>query len=262
MGESEIKELDTQPYLSIVIPTWNEEKRLPQTLQKITSYLQSKGYPAEILVVDDGSTDNTVGVAEEFAQKYPSVRLIRNDHRGKAYTVRTGMLAAQGQYILFTDADGATPIEEVDKLLPFLEQGYDVAIGSREGAEAKRYNEPWYRHFMGRVFNWIVRLLALPGIQDTQCGFKAFQRTAARDLFGHMQLYGSQTGVVKGAMLTGFDVEILFMARKWGYRIAEVPVHWYYGAESKVHPLKDSWRNLRDVLRVRWNDIQGRYERH
>lgn len=261
-GEPEIEELNTKSYLSIVIPTWNEEKRLPQTLQKITSYLQTKDYDAEIIVVDDGSTDNTVQVAQEFAQKFPAVRVICNDHRGKAYTVRTGMLAAQGQYILFTDADGATPIQEVDKLLPFLERGYDVAIASREGAEARRFQEPWYRHFMGRVFNWLVRIIALPGIRDTQCGFKAFRHAAARDLFENMQLYGPQAGPVKGAMLTGFDVEILFMARKWGYQIAEVPVHWYYGTESKVHPLKDSWRNLRDVLRVRWNDIQGRYKRH
>lgn len=262
IGEPNIKKTNPEPYLSIVIPTWNEEKRLPQTLQKITAFLQTKGYAAEIIVVDDGSMDNTVQVAQQFAQKFPAIRVICNDHRGKAYTVRTGMLAAQGQYILFTDADGATPIEEIDKLLPLLEQGYDVAIASREGAEARRYHEPWYRHFMGRVFNWIVRIIALPGIQDTQCGFKAFRHSAAHDLFGHMQLYGPRAGVVKGAMLTGFDVEILFMARKWGYQIAEVPVHWYYGAESKVHPLKDSWRNLRDVLRVRWNDIQGRYKRH
>ena len=261
MGESNIQEINFQPYLSIVIPTWNEEKRLPQTLQKIASYLQIKGYAAEIIVADDGSTDQTVQIAQQFARKLPAVRVICNDHRGKAYTVRTGMLAANGQYILFTDADGATPIEEVDKLLPRLEQGYDIAIGSREGAEARRFHEPWYRHLMGRVFNFIVRLLALPGIQDTQCGFKAFRRAAAHDLFGHMQLYGPQAGVVKGAMLTGFDVEILFMARKWGYSIAEVPVHWYYGAESKVHPLKDSWRNLRDILRVRWNDIRDCYKR-
>nr|MBC7244775.1 glycosyltransferase family 2 protein [Chloroflexota bacterium] len=259
--KSETTEPTAVPYLSIVIPTWNEAKRLPQTLQKIISYLQGKGYPAEIIVVDDGSTDSTVQVAQEFVQKSPFVRLIRNDHRGKAYAVRTGMLTANGQYILFTDADGATPIEEVDKLLPRLEQGYDVAIGSREGAEAKRFHEPWYRHLMGRVFNFIVRLLALPGIQDTQCGFKAFRRAAAHDLFEHMQLYGPKAGVVKGAVLTGFDVEILFLARKWGYEIAEVPVYWYYGTESKVHPLRDSWRNLRDVLRVRWNDIRGYYER-
>lgn len=261
-GESKITQLHTEPYLSIVIPCYNEERRLPGTLGKVTSYLQARDYCAEIIVVDDGSTDNTASVVEPLAAATPIIHLIRNEHRGKAFAVRTGMLAAAGQFVLFSDADGATPIEEADKLLPLLAEGYDVAIASREGEQAKRMDEPWHRHLMGRVFNWIVQLLAVPGIQDTQCGFKAFRREAARHLFGNMQLYGpGATGPVKGAMLTGFDVEILFLARKWGYRIAEVPVHWSYGAESKVHPIKDSWRNLRDVLLVRWNDLRGRYRR-
>ena len=271
-GESKIKQLQKNPYLSIVIPCYNEERRLPATLAKVTSHLQTKEYGAEIIVVDDGSTDHTATVAEGIAgadptlapgrRSTPVLRVIRNEHRGKAFAVQTGVLAAAGQFVLFSDADGATPIEEADKLLPYLEEGYDVAIASREGVQAKRVHEPWHRHVMGRVFNLIVQALALPGIQDTQCGFKAFRRDAARDLFGNMQLYGpGATGPVKGAMLTGFDVEILFLARKWGYRIAEVPVCWYYGAESKVHPLKDSWRNFRDVLRVRWNDLRGRYQR-
>jgi len=261
-GGAEIKDINSEPYLSIVVPAYNEERRLPQTLHSITSYLQTKNYTAEVIVVDDGSTDNTAAVVEGLAAKNPIIRLIRNEHRGKAYTVRTGMLAARGKYILFTDADGATPINEADKLLPYLEQGYDVAIASREGVGAKRYDEPWYRHMMGRVFNFIVRILAVPGIHDTQCGFKAFRCKAAHDLFRNMQLYTTQSGTIRGAMLTGFDVEILFLARKWGYTIAEVPVHWYYGTDSKVHPLKDSWRNLRDVLCVRWNDLQGKYQRH
>jgi dolichyl-phosphate beta-glucosyltransferase len=259
-GEFKITQLQSEPYLSIVIPSYNEERRLPGTLSKVIAYLQRKGGRAEILVVDDGSSDDTAAVVEQVGAANPMVRLIRNPHRGKAYAVRTGMLAAAGQFVLFSDADGATPIEEADKLLPRLEEGVDVAIASREGKDARRFDEPWHRHLMGRVFNLVVQLLALPGIHDTQCGFKAFRRGAARELFGHMQLYGeAATSPVKGAMLTGFDVEILFLARKWGYRIAEVPVHWSYGAESKVHPIKDSWRNLRDVLLVRWNDLRGRY---
>jgi dolichyl-phosphate beta-glucosyltransferase len=250
-----------QPYLSIVIPAYNEACRLPQTLQGIISFLQSKSYASEIIVVDDGSEDNTSNVVSEFADSLRSLRLIRNDHRGKAFAVRTGMLAAEGQHVLFTDADGATPIQEADKLLIRLEESWDLAIGSREGVGAKRYDEPAYRHAMGRVFNLIVRSLVVPGIQDTQCGFKAFRQEAARDLFQNMQLYGTDAGRVQGAVVTGFDVEILFLARKWGYRIAEVPVEWYYGQESKVNPIRDSWRNLHDVLRVRWNDARGRYRR-
>lgn len=243
------------------MPAWNEEQRLPQTLHSIVSYLQARNYAAEIIVVDDGSTDNTAQAVEQFAAANPTVRLIRNEHRGKAYAVRTGMLAASGQYVLFMDADGATPISELDKLLPHLERDYDVVIASREGVGARRYDEPWYRHLMGRVFNFIVRSLAVPGIQDTQCGFKTFRRKAAHDLFGNMQLYSTAAGPVQGAVVTAFDVEILFLARKWGYSIAEVPVHWRYGADSKVNPIKDSWRNLRDVLRVRWNELRGRYQR-
>jgi glycosyltransferase involved in cell wall biosynthesis len=261
-GDSKITQLLSEPYLSIVIPSYNEERRLPGTLSKVIAYLQTKGCRAEILVVDDGSSDRTAAVVEELSAANPLFHLIRNEHGGKACAVRTGMLAAAGQFVLFSDADGATPIEEADKLLPRLEEGYDVAIASREGQDARRFDEPWHRHFMGRVFNLMVQLLALPGIHDTQCGFKAFRREAARDLFGNMQLYGEGASrPVKGALLTGFDVEILFLARKRGYRIVEVPVHWSYGAESKVHPLKDSWRNLRDVLLVRWNDLRGRYRR-
>jgi dolichyl-phosphate beta-glucosyltransferase len=250
-----------QPYLSIVVPAYNEEHRLPQTLRHMLSYLATKSYAAEVIVVDDGSQDNTAGVVKDLAATNHNVRLILNPHAGKAYTVRTGMLAAEGEYVLFTDADGATPVEELDQLLPYLEQKYDVAIGSREGTGATRHHEPAYRHLMGRIFNLIVQSLAVPGIQDSQCGFKAFRRQAAQDLFGNMQLYGVTAGHVKGALLTGFDVEILFLARKWGYSIIEVPVQWYFGKESKVNPIKDSWRNLRDVLRVRWNDLRGRYSR-
>ena len=267
---AKITQLRNDPYLSIVIPCYNEERRLPATLGKVISYLRGQEFKAEIIVVDDGSSDHTASLVEELAATRasdtqsgdnPALRLIRNEHRGKAFAVRTGMLAADGQFVLFTDADGATPIEEVDKLLPHLVQGVDVAVGSREGREARRFGEPWHRHIMGRVFNLIVQVLAVPGIHDTQCGFKAFGRAAAYDLFSNLQLYSRDaTGPVKGAMVTGFDVEILFLARKWGYRMVEVPVHWYYGTESKVNPIKDTYRNLRDVLLVRWNNLRGRYD--
>lgn len=217
-------------------------------------------YPAEVIVVDDGSEDRTAEVAERFAKTLaPMVRLIRNDHRGKGYTVRTGMLAAQGEYILFSDADLATPIEQWDKLRPYFDKGYDVVIGSREGFGARRVGEPWYRHIMGRVFNYLVRLVALGGFQDTQCGFKAFRREVAHDLFRRVQLYGEGAQQVKGAALTGFDVEVLFLARKYGYKVKDVPVEWHYGTHTKVNPVRDSIRNFKDVWAVRINDWRGRY---
>lgn len=248
-----------QPFLSIVVPAYNEERRLKGSLEKVLAFLQTKDYPAEVIVVDDGSTDNTVGIVEGFMARYSFVSLIRNDHRGKGYAVRIGMLAARGAYVLFSDADLATPIEEVDRLLAFLEDGYDIVIGSREGLGAQRINEPWYRHLMGRVFNLLVRLVAVGGFQDTQCGFKCFRREVAQDLFQRVQLYGAETGLARGGMVTGFDVEVLFLALKRGYKVKEVPVQWHYGTNTKVNPLLDSVRMFMDVLRVRLNDWQGRY---
>jgi glycosyltransferase involved in cell wall biosynthesis len=249
-----------KPYLSVIIPAYNEAVRLPKTLSTVLNYLQAQPYSAEVLVVDDGSSDDTVALAQEAAQQYPDLRVIENDHRGKGYTVRSGMLLGRGKYILFSDADLATPIEEIEKLLPHLEDGYDVVIGSREGQGARRIGEPAYRHFMGRIFNFIIRLITLGGFQDTQCGFKAFTRTAAHDLFARAQLYGEDAQQIKEAAVTGFDVEILFLAVKFGYKVKEVPVRWIYGTETKVNPLKDSWRNFRDVVSVRLNDLAGKYD--
>ena len=258
--QREIKTDTVQPFLSIVIPAYNEERRLPGSLEKVLAFLQTKDYPAEVIVVDDGSTDNTVGIVEGFMDRYPSVSIIKNDHRGKGYAVRAGMLAAQGTYVLFSDADLATPIDEIDRLLAFLEDGYDIAIGSREGLGAQRINEPGYRHLMGRVFNLLVRLMAVGGFQDTQCGFKCFRRKVAQDLFQRVQLYGAEAGLAKGGMVTGFDVEVLFLALKRGYKVKEVPVQWHYGAKTKVNPLLDSVRMFMDVLRVRLNDWRGKYK--
>jgi len=249
-----------QPFLSIVIPAYNEERRLPRTLEKIASYLERQDYRSEIIVVDDGSEDGTVGVVEDFMASHPHLRLIKNDHRGKGYAVRTGMLAARGKYVLFSDADLATPIEEAEKLLPFLEAGHDIAIGSREGIGARRYGEPWYRHLMGRVFNLLVRLIVLKGFRDTQCGFKCFRREVARDLFHRVNLYGAEAGQVRGGAVTGFDVEILLLARKAGYSVVEVPVEWYYGANARVNLLRAPLRMFNDILRVRLNDWSGGYD--
>lgn len=244
-----------QPLLSIVIPAYNEAQRLPKTLARIQEFLAQQPYLTEIIVVDDGSSDKTA----QLVAACPGLQLLQRDHRGKGFAVRAGALAAQGEYILLCDADLAVPIEEWTKVEQLLQKGYDVVIGSREGVGAKRIAEPWYRHFMGRVFNWIVQQVALPGIQDTQCGFKALRQTVARDLFRRMQLYGEDAPPVQGAAVTAYDVELLFLAYQAGYRVVEVPVMWHYGTETKVSPLRDSWRNLRDLFQVRLNDWRGLY---
>ena len=228
-------------------------------MQRVTEYLAQQSYASEVIVVDDGSCDHTSAVVEEFVTTHSRLKLIRNDHRGKGYAVRTGVAAARSHIVLFFDADSSTPIEDVEKLLPWFERGYDIVIGSREGAGAKRIREPLYRHFMGRVFNFVVRLLTVRGIQDTQCGFKALQGDVAHQIFARAQLYSNNAHRVTDAMVTAYDVEVLFLGQKLGHRIKEVPVEWRYGTESKVNPLKDSWRNFRDVVMVRWNDLRGKY---
>jgi dolichyl-phosphate beta-glucosyltransferase len=243
------------PLLSIVIPAYNEARRLPQTLTAIRAYLDAQAIMAEVLVVDDGSTDGTAAIAAA----HTDVAVLRRDHRGKGFAVRAGALAARGDYVLLCDADLAVPIEEWAKLEARLRAGDEVVIGSREGTGASREGEPWYRHVMGRVFNWVIALVAMRGISDTQCGFKAMPRPIAHELFQRVRIYGDDAPVVRGAAVTAYDVELLFLARKAGYRISEVPVQWHYGTETKVSPLRDSLRNLRDVLRVRLNDLRGHY---
>ena len=251
---------DVQPYLSVVIPAYNEAGRLPSTIDKVMRYLEGRDYPYEVLVVDDGSSDATADLVEQAAEKYANLHLVKNPHRGKGFAVRTGMLQAKGRYILYSDADLSAPIEEIEKLLPFLEKKYHIAMGSREGVGSARYDEPQYRHLMGRVFNTFVRLMALPQFRDTQCGFKAFRKEAAHALFRNLHLYGDKAGDVKGAMVTGFDVEVLYLALKWGYKVKEVPVRWYYSKSANVSPIKDAYRMLNDITRVRLNDLRGMYK--
>ena len=238
-----------RPFLSIIIPAHNEERRLPRSLEKIVAFLEKQDYQAEVIVVDNGSSDNTSGVVEGFMARYPFISLIREERRGKGLAVKLGMLAARGEYLFLCDADLSMPIEEVAKFLPPQLEDYDVAIASREAEGARRYGEPPHRHLMGRVFNLIVRLLAVRGFQDTQCGFKCFRREAARDIFSRQTMEG-----------WGFDVEVLFIAQKRGYRIVEVPINWYYMANSRVRPIRDSIRMFREVLQVRINDWRGVYD--
>ncbi len=251
---------NVEPWLSIVIPAYNEKDRLPNTISTIASHMAGQPFSWEIVVADDGSEDGTADMVKALTSQVPFLRLLRLEHRGKGYAVRQGVLAARGQRILFTDADLSTPIEEVHKLLAAIEYGAAVAIGSRQLAGAKRLSEPLHRHVMGRIFNYLVRLMAVPGIQDTQCGFKAFRGDAAHHIFAKVRLYGDDAPLVRGSRVTGFDVEVLFIARKLGYRIVEVPVVWRYDRRSKVQPLADSYRMFMDVLRVRANYIMGKYD--
>ncbi|HVO43925.1 MAG TPA: dolichyl-phosphate beta-glucosyltransferase, partial [Aggregatilineales bacterium] len=212
------------PFLSIIIPALNEEKRLPPALQQIDAYLQGQHYAAEVIVVENGSTDDTVGVVRRFATDHPYVRLIAGVPRGKGLAVRQGMLDARGEYRFFADVDLSMPIEEISRFLPPQIEPYDVAIGSREAKGARRYHEPTYRHLMGRINNLWVKLMGVRGFEDTQCGFKAFHRGAAEDLFCVQRLNG-----------IGFDAELLFIAQKRGYKIREVPIDWYYNPDTRMH---------------------------
>jgi dolichyl-phosphate beta-glucosyltransferase len=232
----------SRPDLSVIIPAYNEERRLGETLPVVWAYLHDHFPGFELIVVDDGSRDATAGVVESFARDHPGVQLISYpENRGKGHAVRTGILKAEGALILFSDADLSTPIGEVESLLVRLDAGSDVAIGSRAvpGSDLK-VRQPWYREFAGRSFNRLARRLATPGLRDTQCGFKLFHRRAARDVFGRMVEDGFS-----------FDIEALHLAIRLGYEIAEVPVQWTHQEGSKVRLLRDSARMFLALIRVR-----------
>ncbi len=248
------------PFLSVVIPAYNETANLRVgALDKVADYLSTQNYTYEVLVVDDGSEDETVALAEAFACERTGFRVIRNSHRGKAHAVAAGLLAAQGEIALFSDMDQATPIAEAAKLLPWFEQGYAVVIGSRGTV---RRNAPGWRKLMSRS-QIVLRnvILGLREVTDSQCGFKAFRGEAVRLILDGLRLYGPMNGTaIHGASVTsGFDVEMLFVARKLGYRIKEVPVEWDYRRTRRVGLLKDSWRGLRDLVSIRAAEIRGDY---
>ncbi|MBX3066292.1 MAG: glycosyltransferase family 2 protein [Anaerolineae bacterium] len=235
----------------MVIPALNEAGRLPVSLAKIDSFLKTQAYSAEIVVVENGSTDDTVKVVQDFAQQHPYVRLFAGEPRGKGRAVRRGMLEARGEYRFICDADLSMPIEEIVKFLPpQIDGSVDVAIASREAKGARRIGEPWVRHVMGRINNLLIKVIALRGFEDTQCGFKMFKREAAEDLFTVQRMNG-----------IGFDIELLYIARKRGYRIIEVPINWYYDPESKMRLIQDSLGILGEMFEVRSNWRQGLYNK-
>lgn len=245
-------------FLSIVIPAYNEEDNFKKgCLDKIVKYLKKYTYPYEVIVVDDGSTDKTRVLIKTYIKNKKNWQLTENSHQGKAAAITKGVELAQGQYVLFTDFDQATPLVELEKLLPFINKGYDVVVGSREVKGAKRLKEPFYRHLMGKAFNMAVKLIVFSDIQDTQCGFKLFKTKVAKDLFKGLKISHLET---KRAFTGAFDVELLFLSKKRGYKVTEVPVVWQHFMTTRVNPVKDSVRMFFDVLKIRLYDLMGRYE--
>lgn len=258
-------EVMEKPFISIIIPAYNEADRLPTTLAVITAYLRQKPFCSEIVVIDDGSQDETFNIAADFFYKTHwsnlFYQILKNPQNlGKGASIRFGISKANGDFILFTDADNSTPIEELDKLLPFLitpqqlvnnrqSPTYEIAIGSRHLKESSiLIHQPWYRKLLGRFANLLIQLLLLPGISDTQCGFKLFKADVAKELFAKSRLNR-----------WGFDMEILFLAREKNYRIKEVPVLWLNSPNSRLRPIKDGLKTLKELLQIKFNNWRGQY---
>jgi len=237
--------------LSIIVPSFNEELRLPASLERIAAYIDSANRSAEVLVVDDGSTDRTAEVAASFTKRIRNLRVLRNgQNRGKGYSVRHGMLEARGETILFTDADLSAPIEEADRLLSALQQ-HDVAIGSRAlDRKLIEVHESPFREFAGIIFNGIVRVVLLLPFVDTQCGFKAFRRERCRIIFEQQRIERF-----------GFDPELLYLARHHGLKAIEIPVRWSHSPATKINMMRDSVLMFVDVFKIRWNALMGRYRK-
>lgn len=241
----------SKPFLSVIIPAFNEEQRLPGTLEQVFTFLKSQSYPSEILVVENASQDKTFQVAEEFAARFHSdelpVVVLQEHQRGKGVAVKKGMFASSGKYRFMCDADLSMPVTEINRFFPPVLKDADIAIASREAPGAVRYNEPAYRHLVGRVFNTLIRMLALPTLNDTQCGFKCFRGDIVAGLFEDMSITG-----------WSFDVEILYLAQQRGYRIQEVPIPWYFNPDSHISVVKDSTRMALDIFKIRLADRQNR----
>ena len=237
-----------KPFLSIVIPAYNEAGRLPDTLRKINSYLSAQDYPSEIIVVENGSTDGTYQIANDMQSEICCLTVLHENRRGKGWAVKQGMFKARGEYRFICDADLSMPIEEISKFMPPLELSAPIAIGSREAPGAVRYDEPQYRHLIGRAFNWFVRLFLLPNLNDTQCGFKLFREDTVNTIFPLLTIIGWT-----------FDVEALYIAQKLNYKIVEIPIHWHHHPHSTVNILRDSVKMGVDLIRIRINDLLGKY---
>jgi dolichyl-phosphate beta-glucosyltransferase len=247
----------TAPFLSIIIPAHNEEHRLPVTLEKVFDFLRAQPYTAEVLVVENGSHDQTFQIASNFASAYnkpleaglPLMRVLQEASRGKGLAIRRGMLEANGKYRFMCDADFSMPVEEINRFIPTQMNNADIVIASREIKGAIRYDEPLSRHLVGRIYNFLIRLIVVHGLHDTQCGFKCFRDEVAVDLFQQQKMTG-----------WSFDVEVLFIAQQRGYSIVEIAIPWYFNPESKINVLRDSIRMLIDLINIRRNGHRGAYQ--
>lgn len=244
-------------FLSIVIPAYNEEKNIAAgALDEVLQYLKKQKYTWEVLLVDDGSKDGTYKLLEKFAKEHNGFRALEEPHRGKAGTVIAGVFKAKGEIVLFTDMDQATPLNQIEKFLPKFEEGYDIVIGSRHGREGYSM----IRKIMAYGFMSLRKLiLNLPYI-DTQCGFKAFKHNVAEEIFKRMKIFNDKAKIQGAAVTAGFDLEVLYIARKLGLKVSEIPVVWHEkGLRREVSPIRDSWMGLRDLVKVRINAIEGKY---
>ena len=247
---------------SIVISAYNEEASISMALTQVLSFMGTFSTAFEIIVVDDGSTDRTVEMTENYINSSDKkiIKLIKNSHKGKANGVRTGIFAAQGEYILFTDADMATPIDELKRLMVWIQDhNFDMVIGSREGIGAQRHNEPFIRHLMGRVFNLLVKIMLSLEFEDTQCGFKVMKKDVAKDIFSHLILFGEDIAETNKPRVTAFDSEALVVAKKRGYKVKAVPVNWTYTPSTRVRKIGESVDMFIEVLRIKVNSLAGKY---
>lgn len=247
-----------KPYLSVVIPCFNEETNIRLgSLDKVIRYLESQQYSWEVLVVDDGSSDQSPRLLDAFVRVNAGFSVLHNSHLGKAGTLITGFKHVKGEIVLFTDLDQATPMAELEKLLPYIKKGYDVVIGSRD---RERLGAPFSRVIMARGFMMLRSLiLGLKGITDTQCGFKVFRREISTKIFEKISLYNTSSRVDGPMVTAGFDIEVLYLAKKFGYKIKEVPVEWHYVETRRVNPIKDSIRGFIDIVHIRINALRGLY---
>lgn len=252
-------EKDAEPLLSIVVPAYNEAQNVRSgVLTRLADYLASRTYSHEVVVADDGSTDETASLVEAFCRERPAFRLVRNEHRGKAHSVIAGLAAARGSYVMFMDMDLATSLEHIDELLDALQGSADLVIASREARGAVRLGAPWTRRFLGKAFNLLIQALLLPGYWDTQCGFKGFRREVVRDILRSLVVF-KDGPPPSGPRVTAFDVELLVVARERRYRIHQLPVTWRHVKTRRVNLIRESMEMLRELLSIWWARLRGMY---